>query len=96
MCPLCGKISAVARFKSTAEIPLRVEAEQLGALGLEIPSHLRLAKAESLTVDLKRDSKDHESDGECSVSPGLQPVVASSWSMELTKTAGKGRGAGKY
>ena len=79
-----------------AEIPLRVEAEQLGALGLEIPSHPRLAKAEWLTVDLKRDSKDHESDGECSVSPGSQPVVASSWSMELTKAAGKGRGAGKY
>ena len=80
----------------TAEIPLRVEAEQLGALGLEIPSHLRLAKVESLTVDLKRDTNDHESDGERSVRPGLQPVVESSWSRELTKTAGKGRSAEKY
>jgi hypothetical protein len=49
-----------------------------------------------LPVDLKRDKKDYKSDGEPSVSPRLQPVVESSWSMELTKTAGKGRGAGRY
>ena len=39
----------------SAEIPLRVEAEQLGALGLEIPVDLRFPKhEESSTVDVKR------------------------------------------
>jgi hypothetical protein len=51
-----------------AEIPLRVEAEQLCALGLEIPDHLRFPKnGGSLTVDLKRVSA-HEGDDELSVS----------------------------
>jgi hypothetical protein len=51
-----------------AEIPLQVEAEQLGALGLEIPDHLRFPKDEgSLTVDLKRVNA-HEGDDELSVS----------------------------
>jgi hypothetical protein len=51
-----------------AEIPLRVEAEQLGALSLEIPDHLRFPKNEgSLTVDLKRVNA-HEGDDELSVS----------------------------
>ena len=37
-----------------AEIPLRVEAEQLCALGLEIPNHLCFTKNEgSSVVDLK-------------------------------------------
>ena len=57
----------------SAEIPLRVEAEQLGALGLEIPIHLRFPKREaSSLVDLKR-SAVHESDGEHSVSPSYSP-----------------------
>jgi len=77
----------------TAEIPPRVEAEQLGALGLEIPLHLRFPKAKgSLPVDLKRAKNDYESDGERSVSPGCSP----SWSTNLTKSTGEGRGAGKY
>src|SRR5947208_11752960 len=50
------------------EIPLRVEAEQLCALGLEIPDHLRFPKNEgSLTVDLKL-ANAHEGDDELSVS----------------------------
>ena len=53
----------------SAEIPLRVEAEQLCALGSEIPDHLRFPKnEESSTVDLKR-VRAHESDDELSVSP---------------------------
>jgi hypothetical protein len=52
-----------------AEIPLRVEAEQLCALDLEIPDHLRFSKNEGLsTVDLKRVSA-HEGDNELPVSP---------------------------
>ena len=52
-----------------AEIPLRVEAEQLGVLGLEIPIHLCFPKCEALsTVELKRVSA-HEGDDEPSVSP---------------------------
>ncbi len=52
----------------SAEIPLRVEAEQLGACGLEIPVHLRFPKREALsTVDLKRLSA-HDGNGELSVS----------------------------
>jgi len=51
------------------EIPLRVEAEQLGALGLEIPVHLRFPKREApSTVALKRVSA-HDRDDELSVSP---------------------------
>jgi hypothetical protein len=51
-----------------AEIPLRVEAEQLCALGLEIPGHLHFPKNEgSSTVDLKRVSA-HLGDDEGSVS----------------------------
>jgi hypothetical protein len=57
----------------SAEIPLRVEAEQLGALGLEIPDHLRFPKNEgSSTVDLKRVSA-YEVDNELSVSPSCRP-----------------------
>lgn len=52
-----------------AEIPLRVEAEQLGALGLEIPVDLRFPKCEaSSTVDLKR-ARTHEGDTKLSASP---------------------------
>ena len=59
----------------TAEIPLRVEAEQLGGLGLEIPLHLCFPKVKaSLPVDLKRATKDCESDDERSVSPGCSPL----------------------
>ena len=58
----------------TVEIPLRVEAEQLGALGLEIPLHLRSPRVEaSSPVDLKRATKDYRSDGECLVSPRCSP-----------------------
>jgi len=57
----------------SGEIPLRVEAEQLGALGLEIPAHLRFTKHEaSSAVDLKRVSS-HEGDDELSVSPSCRP-----------------------
>ena len=57
----------------SAEIPLRVEAEQLGAHGLEIPVHLRFAKGgASSTVDLERVSA-HEGDDERSVSPCCSP-----------------------
>ena len=53
----------------SAEISLRIEAEQLGALGVEIPVHLRFPKREELsTVDLKRLNA-HDGDGEYSVSP---------------------------
>jgi hypothetical protein len=55
----------------SAEIPLRVEAEQLCALGLEIPDHLRFPKNEGSTVDLKRVSA-HEGDYELSVSPSYR------------------------
>ena len=52
----------------SAEIPLRVEAEQLGALGLEIPDHLRFTKHEaSSTVDVKR-GRAQEGDVEVSLS----------------------------
>ena len=52
-----------------AEIPLRVEAEQLCSFGFEIPEHLRFPKNEgSSTVDLERVSA-RESDDELSVSP---------------------------
>jgi len=58
------------------EISLRVEAEQLGALGLEIPDHLHFPKREaSSLLCLKRGMKEagahkiHENDGEPSVSP---------------------------
>jgi len=58
----------------SAEIPLRVEAEQLGARGLEIPVHLRFPKREaSSTVDLKRSSA-HNGNGELSAgeeAPGV-------------------------
>jgi len=64
-----------------AEIPLRVEAEQLRTLGLEIPLHLRFPKSEAASpVCLKRETKGdnphkiHESDGERSVSPGCSPL----------------------
>jgi len=57
----------------STEIPLRVEAERLGALGLEIPIHLRFPKCEaSSTVALKRESA-HEGDDELSVSPSCRP-----------------------
>ena len=58
----------------SAEIPLRVEAEQLGALGLEIPIHLRFPKLEeSSSLGLKHVSA-HEGDDELSVSPSCRPV----------------------
>jgi len=51
------------------EIPLRVETEQLGALGLEIPVHLHFPKREAWSsVALKRVSA-HDHDDELSVSP---------------------------
>ena len=60
----------------SAEIPLRVEAEQLGALGLEIPDHLRFPKHKGLsTVDLKR-VRAHEGDGSLSVSPSFGESVS--------------------
>ena len=66
---------------NAAEIPLRVEAEQLGAHGLEVPLHLRFPKSEaSSAICPKRDTKEdnahkiHESDGECSVSPSCSPL----------------------
>jgi len=56
----------------SAEIPLRVEAEQLGALGVEIPVHLRFPKREaSSTVALKRVGA-QEGDDELSVSPSCR------------------------
>jgi len=63
-----------------AEISLRVEAEQLGVLGLEIPDHLPFPKSEaSSPLCLKRGMKEdgahkiHENGGECSVSPSCSP-----------------------
>ena len=56
-----------------AEIPLRVEAEQLCALGLEIPVHLRFPKRDpSSTVGLKQ-ARALEGDDELSVSPDCGP-----------------------
>ena len=56
----------------SAEIPLRIQAEQLGALGLEIPDHLRFPKHEaSSAVDLKR-VKAHDGDDDLSVSPSCR------------------------
>lgn len=64
-----------------AEISLRVQAEQLGVLGLEIPDHLRLPKNEaSSPLFLKRGMKEdgthkiHENGVECSVSPSCSPL----------------------
>ena len=58
----------------SAEIPLRVEAEQLGALGLEIPIHLRFPKPEeSSGLGLKQVNA-HEGDDELSVSPSCRPI----------------------
>ena len=55
------------------EIPLRVEAEQLCALGVEIPDHLRLPKREaSSSLEPKRASP-HEGGGELSVSSSCHP-----------------------
>ena len=55
-----------------AEISLRVEAEQLGALGLEIPIHLRFPKREaSSSLELKQ-VRAHEGDGELLVSPSCR------------------------
>ena len=65
---------------NAAEIPLRVKAEQLGALGLEIPDHLRFPKSEkssplSLKQGMKEDGahKIHENDSERSVSLSCNP-----------------------
>ena len=80
----------------SAEIPLRVEAEQLCALGLEIPDHLRFPKHEaSSTVDVKR-GKAHEGDGELSVSPSCRPFrrVCRRWNRRMF--AGRGKDTGKY
>jgi len=79
-----------------AEIPLRVEAEQLGARGLEIPVHLRFPKREeSSSADLKRVSA-HEGDDEHSVSPSCRPFLEGRSTVELTNFAGRGRGIRKY
>ena len=68
----------------SAEIPLRVEAEQLCALGLEIPDHLCFPKHEaSSTVDLKR-VRAHEGGDELSVSPSCPSFVESRSTMEVT------------
>jgi len=57
----------------SAEIPLRVETEQLGALGLEIPVHLRFPKHEaSSTVALEQVGA-REGDDELSVSCSCRP-----------------------
>ena len=80
----------------SAEIPLLVEAKQLGALGLEILVHLRFSKREtSSSVDLKRVSA-HEGDDELSVSPNCRPFLESQSTTELTSFAGRGRGTRKY
>jgi hypothetical protein len=56
-----------------AEIPPQVEAEQLGALGLEIPGHLHFPKHKaSLSLELKRMSA-HEGSDKLSVSPNCHP-----------------------
>jgi len=56
----------------SVELPLHIEAEQLGALGLEIPIHLHFPMCEaSLTMDLKWVST-HEGDDELSVSPNCR------------------------
>ena len=73
-----------------AEIPLRVEAEQLCALGLEIPDHLRFPKNEgSSTVDLERVSA-HESDDELPVSPSRHSFEKSvdDWTDECVQADG--------
>jgi len=68
-----------------AEIPLRVEAEQVGALGLEVPVHLRFPKRDpSSSADLKR-VRAHEGDDERSVSPSCHLFLESRSTMELTK-----------
>ena len=63
------------------EIPLRVEAERLSTLGLDLPLHLPFPKGEaSSSVCPERDTKEgnahklHGSDGECSVSPSCSPL----------------------
>ena len=68
---------------NTAEISLRVEAEQLSTLGVEIPDYLRFPKSEaSLPLYLQRimdGAHDiRESAGERSVSLGSQFVTESS------------------
>ena len=73
-----------------AEIPLRVEAEQLGAFGLEIPDHLCFPKnEESSTVDLERVSA-HESDDELPVSPSRHSIEKSvdDWTDECMQADG--------
>jgi hypothetical protein len=56
-----------------AKIPLWVEAEQLCALGLDIPDHLCFLKNEVLsTVDLKL-VRVHKGDDKLSVSPSCHP-----------------------
>ena len=62
-------IRSHALHVDSAEIPLRVEAEQLGALGLEIPIHLRFPKCEALSTVGQRRVSAHEGDDEPSVSP---------------------------
>ena len=66
---------------NAAEISLRVEAEQLGALGLEIPDYLRFSKSESsshlcLLRGMKGDDAHEirEDAGECSVSLRCSPL----------------------
>ena len=63
-----------------AEISLRVEAEQLGALGLEIPDHLRFPKNEAsspLYLQRGMDGANEipEDTGECLVSLELQSAT---------------------
>jgi hypothetical protein len=57
----------------SAEVPLRVEAERLGALGLEIPIHLCFPKHEEpSSLELKQVSA-REGDDEFSVCPSCRP-----------------------
>jgi hypothetical protein len=64
-----------------AEIPHRVEAEQLSSLGFEVPFHLRFPKSKAfVSVRLKQGTKEekahkiHESDSERQVSPNCSPL----------------------
>jgi hypothetical protein len=74
---------------NAAEIPLRVEAEQLGALGLEIPDYLRFPKSEASSPLYLQRGMDGaheicEDAGERLVSLGLQSVTESSYTVKPT------------
>ena len=68
----------------SAEIPLRVEAEQLRALGHEIPIHLRFPKLEESSSLEPKQVRAHEGDDELSVSPRLPSGLESRSTMEVT------------